>query len=1344
MRDLSELILIELDNQSYEDSCNTLMDQLIVAPHVNRPINDFTYEIPPELIPLNRQIQRLAEVHGEQAKNFAAIYMYSFFHQLARGCHLIEHAPTSEFFGPEQNAILFMHHGDIFFGDSALKNFQKIDVLGIDHTLFREGLNYLNTKKSSKLMRLGFEIRQFLIATVLIPNLYKLYAAGIEFHDDFYISPKTTNFIEFAIDHGSMVLFRFFIDKLGLSLNDADVEITRLHPLSYAYQQLIKTVNSARMTRFVVRHIIELQHIIDYLEQYAPSYSRHGENAMMLSIIHDDLDLFNKYRHHLEADIVVELTDTVKRNTLLQNNFHILVNPDNTLSLGFCSRVTGYQHVAITQVELCDWIRDHIARKHTLIDFKQYPDQMALIHQYIRSNQGYYLSLRFSNYATHVDKHGYTPFMSAVLYSGLLEQKLEFVRALLTSTSRLDKNSQGQSIYHLIFSSKDIYSRNDLTRCIALLWMIQFIFSNEFALQAEQFNELMRTNYEDHGLLPLHAAIMAGQIWFVEKILKKDPSWAHVLTLDNENLLFCALAVNNLKLFKLLHQTYHVSLDQLNNDRLSVKHKIFSSEHVEFIEYIKAAEGDAFHIHYPIENPLIFSIKENQLPWFVAQGGFDFALTLPSTGQTVLHYLLSSGQTQLVPIDAILTTQPELLFAVDHNGHTPIDAWLKHRPRIPADLVFMKAVIQSLHPRYPFNRFYYAYDILLYCVENTILQPKQLLNGEPLFHVLERSAHAREMSYNQLLVDVEIHNISVNTRDSMNQHILAKLVNNAPDSLVRIRRLLQLFPHYELEALDATGANLLHLACLAKNIQVIQWLCQAKLPKNFSKYLLHKRSDDSCALDVVFEQHDPILSPQFWSRLTDAKKSKYLASLNNHTIQSFLETHCFFGWHHPDNHPSADLTQGGLLDTLTAGDILQAIESNDKPLIKRLKNKSHQHLWEALSVEELNKVWQLLISHKKNPALEQLRRVPYLMSYPIAYPHLLRAIQDDNDALVEQLLRSSYVLAWLAHDDGNLLAIAAEHGHSHLVDRLLGVPAIREHAAISEQRALRNALKIKDGYSCYLLLSTLSVREALHNTEFALLQPLMASYQAEEEFACTVMRSLAKDPWWREHYRQLPINTIPSVSDTCIDYSEWAAPDEHDLEPYSASPEQGLNAIALAAWWFTSDLYAKRSYALEVIRVGDFAILRSLINFDAFTKSPVILMDDVKFYNRLVCEAIDYQKPDIAWFLMDNAIVSGYQSAYHNRLLRRSIVAGYPALSHRLLDNPYVAKHAHVSNNSALRWAMFHHLDDVSNRLWMLTNVQKTAAVYWQKHQYLLSLNSFFAAKANAPMTECNYLNVLA
>lgn len=1574
--------MYELNISAFADfSCKffAVIDQFIAAPHIDSLASS------PELTIFIQEMQSIQEVDGAKP-HFAALYIDAFFEQMGRGCYLIDHEPTLAFFNEGHKNIIFIHNDEIFFAENRLKNIQKIDPLDCVSEPVRKVLEFLITQKSPELVFIGVEARQFLITTILLPNLYRMHAVGLDFSQKFILNNNLSTFIEMAITRGSMDLFYFFVNDLGLSPN----VFTTVHPVTYAHQQLFCTLDAfgctmlktktdptklkyklplllaekdgliqyknslyyydittaqlleykgdespaivelmqsfssmqvsyvftkpsvcqtppeatfimfieddllkylafpnktvytvdkndvitalrkkaeyaektidqinqevddnyvelalaitqltknedsvlvesptlihlikkltARVyypcitpdlptlkcisqlvgyyhsyynvyfqsvlspegnpakpslrTILLTRRVTELQHIIQYLEVQAPAYTPHEENIMALSIRNNDEYVFNKCCHHLEAGIYTQLTREIVHHTILNNNFHVLVAQGGILYLGFCLRAGGYTRVPITNPKLHAFINFHVFKRQSIIDFKQFPAQMAWVMELINANQGYDFFMRPDNYAVELDKDGNTPFMCAVLNPGPIEKKLQFMSALSSSPTidLLLKNAKDETIYHRIFAVKGIYEQNKPTVCIALRWMLKILFSKDFALDQSDFHEMLRTSYDKAGYLPLHAAIHAKQTWFVKRVLEEDSSLANVLTATQQNLLFVCLEANDLELFNYLHATYHLPLDSLDKFQRGLKSYAASADKLEFMTRLQTLEGEAFNINLPLENPPVFFAQGSMYKWFIRHPDFDFMQRSPQLKETVFHYLLSIGEAKLVRERDLFSKAPELLFAYDVHRFTPIDSWVEYRQRIPFvdpdaqedDELFLGYIMKKLAPTYQVTELRYAYDILLFALKLGRLIPEQFVNkvmigkkakrGEPLFHALERSAHVQRLSDKQFIQDMIDYDISVNVRDGLGRHILAKLITE-PRSLERIQRILHWFPSCQMEKLDASDANLLYLACAAKNTAVIDWLCQEKkLASHLIKYILQPSVDGSCVLDLVFSQQNIKLFRLFWNKLTTLQKITYLESREQNTeLMVFLKKYAFFGWNNQKYTQNTCVTIDAIpekpmvvVETLSSAQLIAAVNANDHEFIRLLKHTKYESLWAGLAPDDCAELVQFLLSPhgKPNSAWNQLLRVPYinqlLTSPEIQERRLLLAIQENNELLVGQLLSDPTIYARFTQQPSPVLAIAIEYGHHNLLSELLSIDLIREQAAQCDQSALRKAFHMKDVLACQWLLMTESVKNALEASHFDLLQSVITDYQQGDEFARTIVATLAGDLWWTEHYLQRLHATmiIPAV---VVHFAYPQSPEEYYyLE--SMQIQRELEAYEFSMLWFTpGNVQMKRSYVLNIVRCGDFAMLEHVMSLDLSQDlsqdTPPILMSDAKFYNRLVCEAIDGQNESIAWFLIKQATAQGvnaYQAAYNNRLLRRSLIAGYSAISHYLLENPEVVSQCDMWNNYALRLAMQFNLHDVVAKLWTFANVQQTAVVHAEKRSHALH-SRFFTTPQSTP-----------
>ena len=116
--------------------------------------------------------------------------------------------------------------------------------------------------------------------------------------------------------------------------------------------------------------------------------------------------------------------------------------------------------------------------------------------------------------------------------------------------------------------------------------------------------------------------------------------------------------------------------------------------------------------------------------------------------------------------------------------------------------------------------------------------------------------------------------------------------------------------------------------------------------------------------------------------------------------------------------------------------------------------------------------------------------------------------------------------------------------------------------------------------------------------------------------------------------------------------------------------------------------FSKRSLALEVVRAGNLPMLEHLMNLDSVELYQAISPRSARFYNRLICEALDFNVEEIACFLMDRTDAKVYQLEYNNRLLRRGIKAGHTRVISKLLENNDVINLCHRLNNYVLRLAI--------------------------------------------------------
>ena len=199
-----------------------------------------------QLCPIVEELKVLKNAKGDPL-HFGAAYIESFFHHLKHGAYVMRCKPDIQILiqQPSLKNVIFIDEDKVFYADDRLAVIQAINAESFDEEIADDILNFVHgTVAREGANKPCFipekSIKDFLVGTILVPNLKALSRGGLDFKEDFKHNDVNINFINFAIEHSSLVLICFFIDSLNLQINPA----AALHPLIFAHRQLAATLNS--------------------------------------------------------------------------------------------------------------------------------------------------------------------------------------------------------------------------------------------------------------------------------------------------------------------------------------------------------------------------------------------------------------------------------------------------------------------------------------------------------------------------------------------------------------------------------------------------------------------------------------------------------------------------------------------------------------------------------------------------------------------------------------------------------------------------------------------------------------------------------------------------------------------------------------------------------------------------------------------------------------------------------------------------------------------------------------------------------------------------------------------
>jgi hypothetical protein len=1221
----------------------------------------------------------------EEKINFVHCYIAWFIEQLKSGCHLCKAQPTLEPFqqpviegesGPKN--IIFFHNQQLFYAHSQIDTIQTMDFVAHQNVGFSALLDNISTQG----LHLSSEaITELLIMTLLIPNLKKLANAGVHFSQDF---------LEQAIQHASISLVTFGIEDLQI-IHERDIPN---HPIRFAHRMLAETLTAFSCV------LLKTQMDMKALPEKLPQLLRKKDGLIYRKKKIYHYDAAEKTLSLYEGDYLASPEQLFAIFRAMAFDSPLLA--DQRL-LRLISQVLGLYHGY--ELQYCTAHGASLRNKRLL---QRLGSLQHIIH-YLEEHAARYSALGENPLALSIRYQDdllfnkYTGYLKAlILHHEVVDETMQMT-VMTNSFHIVVKNSQ---LYLAFCHQLGGYHCVQIThkRLIAFInarlttthidfkdfpqelsWVVGCINANGGYDFSKQAALTYHEHVDDEGFTPFMRAVLAPGLFdlkqhFVKTLYAYSPNLLHV-THKGQTIFHLIFSCGETRHQQSPHQSKTVAwIHQFlfefgftKDELLIFMTKFFDKSGLLPLDYAIHNHHDVFVLKLLKQEPTIASVLNQRqqnllfaclpmdnfilfekliqgyqlsydqlffhasgdiLNWLAQQETFDVTQRRPLTNETVFHYLLGQGQAKLLYEKDLFAKAPELLFARDTKGYTAVDYWFSGQTNRDDDEFFflMKYIVKKLEKKLESNEsvsqfhwmddskhFYFMYEILLFCLDYGLIDKKKFIQSEPLFHVLERIGHDKPT----FAADMKQYEIDINAVDSNGQHLLALLVEK-PENLARIQKLLAPPLQCKRTNLDALKSSLLQLACLAKNEPVVDWLILQKLDE---VSVVKERKDNLCALDIAFNLEQPEWMGRFWQILSTEAKVAYLKARKEHgDMIRLFHNWAFWGWN-PRKQDKIDL--GLWVDPVPA-------------------------LQESVVVEE--QVIEELTIAKLHTAIEVNN-----------YKFIQKLKHPDYQAQLEQLLNSTALESLII----KVLTQAKPRVFYHLVRIPIIIDALVLHAVATQHELLLERL-----------LAYPSVQQSLLKKEFINLNSLLYAFQCGEAWAMSIFTELANNSWWVENYFSRHNIIIAPAEEITVFYPVYTVVDPRfvfDLRFLDALCYQNLDYFSIL--WYENrhvDKFVKRYLALVVVMHGDMVMLQRLLALDSLEIQPIFLPQATRFYNRLVCEAVDRNYTEIALFLIHRTHLTGYQTEFNNRLLRRALMTQNQTIIDILRANPKVAHTGHT------------------------------------------------------------------
>lgn len=411
--------------------------------------------------------------------------------------------------------------------------------------------------------------------------------------------------------------------------------------------------------------------------------------------------------------------------------------------------------------------------------------------------------------------------------------------------------------------------------------------------------------YDQQGLLPIHHAIAHHDIACVQQVLNDHPDLVKSIDLRGRSLVLHAVMAGELSLLMTLHEKYNLPLNTKDNKGFGILGYCVVYDQSTIVRRLDALS--------PVSTlPLLLAItkhKSNMIDWCLSHRLFNIN-NIYEQQSTVAHLLCRQAQVVHIVKHDLFRKSPNLFFAKNANGLTPVDEFIAFHSNLdpkdvtPQSLEFMRYVISCLHEikqRPSISTFDLFGEMIDFCLHHNLIKNEECFGeGLPLFQLWESHFHQKhnemiarltqlkstnnEQEIAQSAIEYYQKNIqlfetkyktSLNAKDTNGAHLFANLIKLSLNGSNRILWLAHHVSSLKITNLDEKGSSLLHLACQHQHMDIIRWCCEIRHMSS----LKQRAHDTTNALDLSLQSGNKIIIRYLVEQLTDKEYEAYDALL---------------------------------------------------------------------------------------------------------------------------------------------------------------------------------------------------------------------------------------------------------------------------------------------------------------------------------------------------------------------------------------------------------------------------------------------------------------------------------